>query len=243
MRFPTDRHPATVRLAAAGAVGLLLAGCSPQEGDGLVRWLEQTADKSPWYMILILAVATVTSEDLACVTAGVLVAKGIFDFTMATCGCLLGIVISDVGLFLIGKWWGDAVVRIPPISWWVTPKRLELGKSLYQKYGGGLIVTSRFLPGTRMMCYIAAGMLGYPWKRFVAYMSVACAVWTPVLIGFATLFGAAILSWFQAYQRWAFLGLIATILIVWLLLEVLLPLGSAEGRQALRAKWRRYFGR
>ncbi|MFT4638837.1 MAG: membrane protein DedA with SNARE-associated domain [Verrucomicrobiales bacterium] len=146
-------------------------------------------------------------------------AKGTFSFPLAACGCLLGIVVSDVGLFLLGQLWGEKIIRYPPISWLVTPKRLELGKGLYKRYGGALVVISRFLPGTRMIAYIAAGMLGYSWKCFAVYMCVACAIWTPVVVGFAMFFGGAILSWLEAYKRWAILGFPLAVFVVWLALK------------------------
>ena len=187
--------------------------------NNLLTWLEAASDSSPILVLLVLAIATVTSEDLACATAGVLVAKGTFVFPLAVAGCLLGIIISDVGLFLMGKWWGERIVRYPHISWFVTPKRLDLGKSLYQRYGGALVLSSRFLPGTRMLAYIAAGMLNYPWKRFILYMGIACAVWTPILVGFARTFGGTILTWLEAYERWAFFAFPIAIFVVWLLLK------------------------
>ena len=51
------------------------------------------------------------------------------------------------------------------------------------RYRGMLIVVSRFLPGTRMVAYIATGMLGYPWKRFALFMAMASVVWTPIIVG------------------------------------------------------------
>ena len=198
-----------------------LSGCaSPGEESGLWVWLESASEASPWLILVVLAGATVTSEDLACVTSGVLAAKGIFPYPLAMAGCLLGIVISDVGLFLLGRWWGEGIVKIPPISWFVTEKRLALGKRLYQRYGGALVISSRFLPGTRMLAYIAAGMLGYSWKRFILYMIVACGVWTPVVVGFSMVFGGAILDWLETYQRWALLGLPVAVLVVWVSLKV-----------------------
>ncbi len=188
-------------------------------GGGLLGWLEASAQASPWMIVVVLAVATVTSEDLACVTAGVLAAKGTFPFLLAVTGCLTGIVLSDVGLFLLGKWCGERIIRYPPISWFVTARRLEIGKQLYRRYGGALVISSRFLPGTRMLAYIAAGMLGYPWKRFVVYMSLACSLWTPLVVGFSMKFGGAILQWLETYQRWAMLGFPVAVIVVWLVLK------------------------
>lgn len=203
---------------------VVLTGCGGEESNGFLDRLEATANASPWVIILLLALATVTSEDVACVTAGVLVAQGTFPYSLAVAGCLLGIVCSDVSLFLLGKWLGEPVVKYPPFSWFVTPGRLDLGKRLYRHYGGGLVITSRFLPGTRMLAYIAAGMLGYSWKRFIIYMAVACSVWTPALVGFAMLFGGVVLQWIERYQRWAMIGVPLAVLLALLVLRSLFRL-------------------
>ncbi len=218
------RAPRHLLILSAGSL-CLLTGCSG--GEALFQWLESASTESPFLVLLVLAAATVTSEDLACVTAGVLVSKGTLSFLMAVSGCLMGIVASDVGLFLLGKWWGERILRVPPISWFVTPKRLDLGKTLYKRYGGALVISSRFLPGTRMLAYIAAGMLGYSWKRFILYMSLACAVWTPVIVGFAMLFGGAIATKLESYQKWALLGFPLAILAVWLFLKVFFKITEA----------------
>lgn len=199
--------------------------------NGLLTWLESASESSPLLVLLVLAAATVTSEDLACVTAGVLVAKGAFSFPIAVSGCLLGIVVSDVGLFLMGAVCGERVIKYPPVSWFVTPKRLDLGKGLYERYGGALVLSSRFLPGTRMLAYIAAGVLGYPWKRFVLYMGLACAIWTPIIVGFAMTFGGTILDWLEAYERWALLAFPLAILGVWLLLKAFFRLTEALNKK------------
>lgn len=219
---------------AITVLSLTVIGCGIPDDDsaGLLQWLEAAAAKSPALVLVLLAAATVTSEDLACVSAGVLAAKNTLPLPLAIAGCLLGIVASDVGLFLLGQWWGEKIIRYPPISWFVTSKRLELGKALYRKYGGALVIASRFLPGTRMIAYIAAGMLGYPWKRFTLYMSLACAVWTPLVVGFAMVFGGAILHWLEAYQRWALLGFPLAIVAVWLALKGFFKLTEALHRNS-----------
>lgn len=219
-----------------------LAGCSGSHEE-LLKSLEEASDKSPVQTFFVLAFATVVSEDLACISAGVLVSQGVLPFALATLGCLTGIVMSDVGLFLIGMWWGEKVVTIWPIKLWVTTKRLALGERLYRKYGGMLVVSSRFLPGTRMMCYIAAGMLGYPWKRFACYMTLACLVWTPAIVALSMAFGILILGWFQAYTRWALVGVVLAVAFSWIVLKWIIPLFNEDGREILKLKVQRWFGR
>ena len=53
--------------------------------------------------IVSLAAATLLSEDLACIAAGVLVAEGRLPFAAATGACFVGIVAGDTALTLAGR--------------------------------------------------------------------------------------------------------------------------------------------
>ena len=59
----------------------------------------------------ILAVAMQSSEDLTCIAAGVLVSDGFIGFPWAVLGCFLGILLGDVGLYLIGRVFGATALR------------------------------------------------------------------------------------------------------------------------------------
>lgn len=195
-------------------------------------------------IFLLLAASTILSEDLACISAGVLSANGIISFPLACLGCFAGIVCSDCGLFLLGAIFGRRLTRIPPISWWLSERFLEIGEMLFRRYGGMLVVTSRFLPGTRMAAYTSAGMLGYPWQRFIPFMALACLVWTPAIVGFARFFGQRLLAWVKLYERWAFLGFVLVTIMVWMMLKLMLPLFTPEGRAGIKqrcARLRRWF--
>src|SRR5215216_240322 len=53
-------------------------------------------------MIGLLAAATLVSEDLTCVGAGILVAQGRISFLLGAFACFFGIFVGDVLLFLAG---------------------------------------------------------------------------------------------------------------------------------------------
>src|SRR5699024_9723759 len=54
-------------------------------------------------ILLIIILFTFISEDLACIGAGLLAARGLIDFWRATFACLTGIFIGNVGLYLAGR--------------------------------------------------------------------------------------------------------------------------------------------
>ncbi|MDP4878716.1 MAG: hypothetical protein NWR36_02430, partial [Opitutales bacterium] len=51
----------------------------------------------------LLFVFVVFSEDLACIAGGILAASGAVTLPAAIIGCFLGIFVSDLGLYLIGR--------------------------------------------------------------------------------------------------------------------------------------------
>ena len=58
-----------------------------------------------------LMFGTLVSEDLACVTAGLLIQRGQIGASSAVAACALGILAGDVGLWGIGRAFGRAARR------------------------------------------------------------------------------------------------------------------------------------
>ena len=52
--------------------------------------------------LMLLAAGTLVSEDLACVAAGALVAKGDLSLASAAFACAVGIFAGDIGLYAAG---------------------------------------------------------------------------------------------------------------------------------------------
>src|SRR5262245_26978339 len=108
--------------------------------------------------LLSLALLTLLSEDVACVTAGLLVAAGRLPFPAAAAACAAGILSGD--LILFGAGW--LLVSIGKERWLrriVRPERLDAAVAWTRRRGALVALTSRLLPGTRTPVYIALGML------------------------------------------------------------------------------------
>jgi membrane protein DedA with SNARE-associated domain len=133
---------------------------------------------------LSLALGTLVSEDATCVAAGVLIATGRIDPAVGIIACVTGIVVGDIGLWLLGRT-GMRVVCLVP---WVrrllsqiTETRSPLSARL-QRHAGKAILASRFLPGTRLPLYLGAGAIGVPARTFVVFSLIAASIWTPALV-------------------------------------------------------------
>lgn len=129
-----------------------------------------------------LAASTFVSEDLACVTAGVLVARGDLEALPAVAACTAGILLGDLGLYFAGRGMGPSLFRHRWVRRWIVPERVEKAAGWIERQGLNVVFLSRFMPGLRLPTYIAAGMLSRRPIAFVSYFLIAASVWTPLAV-------------------------------------------------------------
>ncbi|MCZ6675034.1 MAG: alpha/beta fold hydrolase, partial [Verrucomicrobia bacterium] len=201
-----------------------------------VRSLEGISLAALW---LLLAVATFVSEDLTCISAGLLVAKGVLGLIPAMTACLSGIFIGDILLYLAGRWLGRGFVRRAPLKWFVSEADIVRSSQWFEKRGFILIFITRFFPGTRLATYFTAGVLGVGILRFSVYFLFAAILWTPLLVGLSTFLGGQMLGWFELYQHYALSGLLTVVLLLFVLLKIVVPMFNRRGRRLLWGKWLR----
>jgi membrane protein DedA with SNARE-associated domain len=140
--------------------------------------------------LLLISLATLVSEDLTCIAAGVLVAQGKLDFWTATLAGLLGIFAGDLALFAVGRLAGRAALAWTPLRRIVSPAQVDRASAWLSARGPEVVLFSRFTPGLRLPTYFAAGVLKTSTARFMLCFLAAAALWTPILVGSAVLFGA-----------------------------------------------------
>lgn len=185
---------------------------------------------------VLLALATLISEDLASITGGLLASQGRLSYLTVTVACGVGIFVGDIALFLAGRTLGRAALRRRPLSWFVDATRLEHASEWFRRRGAIVILASRFTPGTRLATYLTAGVLRTPWWTFVGWFALSVALWTPLLVGAAMFFGTRL-------ERFLERGLPALILSALLLVVVVrslvVPALTHRGRRRLVGRWRR----
>jgi membrane protein DedA with SNARE-associated domain len=144
--------------------------------------------------LLSLAFGTLISEDLTCISAGLLIQRGAIEPIAAILACAAGILTGDVGLWAVGR-----IFRHSALEWsWVAGRLERRGieqlRSWLHDHAAAAILWSRFLPGTRLPLYVTAGVFGIPCARFAWWASIGVFLWTPILVlGTATLGDAAVL--------------------------------------------------
>ncbi len=191
-------------------------------------------------LVLLLALATLVSEDLTCIAAGLLAAKGVIGFIPAILACLIGIFFGDILLYFAGRVLGRKGAQKAPLRWVISEADLIRSAQWFERRGMLLIFLTRFFPGTRLPTYFSAGLLGVGILRFSFFFLLAATVWTPLLVGMSAWLGGQMLAWFEIYQDYALLGFIGVILSLFLVIKIMVPLFSHRGRRLLLGKWIRF---
>ncbi len=152
--------------------------------------LEQAQDLSPWVILASLGLAGLANDDAASIAAGLLVGAGHLSFLSAFLLCFSVIMVGDVTWFLLGRWPGHWMLRVPPVRWMLKEKDVNRAAGWFARYGLALVVMGRFLPGARTPVFFCAGALlaGRP-RRVIFCMACAAATWALLLIGLAALMG------------------------------------------------------
>jgi membrane protein DedA with SNARE-associated domain len=236
--FLTRVERGTAAIRSTAPPERLAAAARPFDAGGLAS----AQGTSLLVVLALLALATLLSEDLACVTAGMLAARGSIPLLPGIVACYIGIVAGDQLLYLLGRSAGRALVTRVPIKWILPADRLDHAVEWFRTHGMRVVLTSRLLPGTRSTVYVAAGILRAGFVRFALWLVVIGAIWTPALVGMsyvATLRGRGLIEALPGPTwPWALGAMIGgTLLVRWIL-----SAATPEGRAGLHTRWQKAKG-
>lgn len=143
------------------------------------------------YLLLALTSAPpLVPNSALLVTGGVLAAHGQMDI-----GLVLLVVAGSalLGDMVIHR--GGRAVRGPVLNrFYRSPKRrqlLEWAADRIQRHGVPFVIGCRFLPSGRLVGGLAAGIVGYPARRYAIGAGIAEAVWGTYSVGIGYLGGRA----------------------------------------------------
>ena len=187
----------------------------------------------------LLGIATLGSEDLACISGGILTSRGVIGFLTATLGCFGGIFFGDIFLFLLGKWFGSRAVERAPLKWIAPKEKIDAGRDWLNENGAKVIFATRFLPGSRLPIYVGMGAANISLKKFLFWFFIAAAIWTPILVGIAALFGQALLPWFEENEKLILPGILGIIVFLLCMVKLVSCVSTWKGRRLLVSRWKR----
>ncbi len=209
----------------------------------LAHWLPPAfTDWHPVTQAVALGLATFVQEDVPTVTAAVLAGAGKLNWLAGWLGCFLGIWVGDALLYLLARGLGRPLLNFAWAKKLAPAEAIARSERWFASQGTWLLVSSRFVPGTRLPTYLAAGFLRVPFGRFLLVTGSAVAVWTIAIFGLAQIFGARLTQWLQRWNSssWALLAVIVLALVLVRLLPRLFRAHFVRDWQATWGRWTRW---
>lgn len=215
-----------------------LAGAFQFSADGLGETL-RAPGTGRFAAMAFLALATLASEDLTCIAAGLLAASGRMTPFDAVLACFFGIFAGDMLIFACGRLLGAPALSRAPLSWVVSPASAEAFARRFKKNSAAIVFASRFTPGSRSATSFAAGTLRQHPGRFALLFGLAALVWTPFIVLGTMGIGRGAEEIFRGYARWALPVVLCAAILAYVLVRVVPALFSWRGRRLLLSRWRR----
>jgi len=128
-----------------------------------------------------IVVATFVSEDAATALAAALAKQNPALLPLTVAAAFSGIWIGDIGLYSLARLGGRAALAHRWVKNFASSSALERAEDWFSRYGTSSVVASRFIPGTRLPTYLAAGLLRMPLRRFAGITATCAAVWVAIV--------------------------------------------------------------
>ena len=172
-----------------------------------------------------LGLLTFVQEDVPTVSAALLAAAGQLPWQVGFLGVFLGIWIGDALLYLLARGVGRPLLQRAWARRFFNPTAVARSEQWFTEKGTWLLLSSRFVPGTRLPTYLAAGFLRLPFGKFLLVTGAAVAVWTVGIFLLARTLGPDLLRWLQ---RWNSSGWAVLLLVLVLVIAIRLTFKLAE---------------
>lgn len=90
--------------------------------------------------------------------------------------CILGVVLADVFLYFLGRWSGEWLLKRGWMNRLVSPEKRARTEENFHRYGVGLLIFGRLVPGIRAPLFLTAGSMRLPLPRFLMADGIGAVV-------------------------------------------------------------------
>jgi membrane protein DedA with SNARE-associated domain len=147
------------------------------------------------FLVLVLCgLGLPVPEDLALLTGGFLIHRGITQYPVTLAVSFVGVVAGDNSLFFLGRRFGTNLLKYLGFARPRILPRIEWLKRFMDRHGHMAIFYARFLAGMRALVYVLAGSTGVSPRRFVVYDALGAMISVPLAVSIGYFFGDQIES-------------------------------------------------
>jgi len=157
--------------------------------------LNQISSFSPiWIYITLFLFAFVENvfppspSDFVVVVGGSLIATGVIDFIPTLILTSLGTIIGFMVLFYIGSTVDKKVIHSGKFKF-IPVDAIDKVEIWFKKYGYGIILANRFMPGTRAVISFFAGLSHLDVKKTIILSTISAFAWNALILYLGYIFG------------------------------------------------------
>ncbi|MDZ4727466.1 MAG: VTT domain-containing protein [Leptospira sp.] len=177
---------------------------------------------------VLITLSTLISEDLTCISVGLLIQADQISVSNGILSCTLGIFLGDYLLFLTGKELHGMLRKREKFQFLFTNDFFTKTAIKLEKNYIKTIFLSRFMPGTRLPIYTFAGMTSKTSLPFIFTSFVASVIWTPAMIYLSFLYGESFKKFYDT--NLFYISLILTGSSLFFLYQIILAVVQKERR-------------
>jgi len=136
-----------------------------------------------YFGLISLMVLSPVPPELFMPLAGFMVAQGKLDFLSVVVAGLVGFLTSVVPWYFAGRLLGEERLKQLAEKPWMPASSRGIYKTIYQgnrwfrKHGGKAVILGLFLPGTRNILALPAGLSQMPIPTYLTYTALGAAAW------------------------------------------------------------------
>jgi membrane protein DedA with SNARE-associated domain len=150
-------------------------------GEIVHRILEFVTGFGYWGILIGLAIEVIPSE-IVLAYAGYLVYQGEINLVEAVIFGTIGCLLQQILLYAIGLYGGRPFVDKYGKYLHIKSKHIDMTERWFQKYGAGVVFTSRFIPVVRQAISIPAGIARMNLVKFLVYTGLASVPWAILFV-------------------------------------------------------------
>src|SRR6266699_6396266 len=147
-----------------------------------------------------IVLLSLISEDAATISSALSLFGGPITWPLGFVACFAGIWLGDLGLYSLARCFGKPILKTRWIARFADAAAIARCQIRFNNHASLALLASRFVPGTRLPTYLAAGLLSMPVTRFAIVTAFAALLWIGGIFAITKLLGSQALIWLSFVQ-------------------------------------------
>lgn len=161
------------------------------------------------FVSLAIILSGMVFEDITSIVIGVLASEGVVSVPLALGSLLVGIMLGDVALYLMGRW----ACASPFLSRYAHHEFTGSFRTWLERHYPAIIFSGHFVPGLRFATYSASGFFRRPLSSYIPLAIASGLLLGSGLFAIAYWFSTSTTHWMRPV-RWGLAAIVICILVV-----------------------------